>query len=51
MTEHEVFSGTSKLRDEDTAGEGQTSEMPSWRKFRVHISGVNAETEHRLHSC
>jgi hypothetical protein len=49
---HEVFSGSSKLRDEDTAGEGQTSEMSSQRKFKVHIRGVTAETEHRLHrSC
>jgi hypothetical protein len=52
MTEHEVFSGSSKLRDEDTADEGQTSEMSSWRKFEVHIRGVIVETEHRLHrSC
>jgi len=27
MTEHEVFTGSSKLRDEDTADEGRTSEM------------------------
>jgi hypothetical protein len=49
MTEHEVSSGSSKLRDEDTAGEGLTSEMSSCRKFKVHIRGVTAETEHRLH--
>jgi len=39
---HEVFPGSSELRDEDTAGEGQTSEMSSRRKFKVHIRGVTA---------